>query len=131
MKERHIEDGKISQHGRGLGTVTEAMVMKRARELAVINGRSRKQVLDSDMEQARRELTGEEPLAPEASAAEQVPEEGRWQSVPESVGRKEPALAADDEQTFSEKLVEEGAEEAEHEQMLQATRERKRREIEG
>ena len=131
MKERHNEPGKISNHGRGLGTVTEAMVLKRARELAIINGRSQKQVLESDVEQARRELTGEEPLAPEPTAAEQVPEEGRWQPVPESTGREAPHVPAADEQTASEELVEEGAEEAEHDQMLQATRQRKKRETES
>src|ERR1051326_2164721 len=104
MEERHNEQGKISNHGRGLGTVTKAMVRKRARELAIINGRSQHQVLDSDIEQARRELTGEEPLAPEPTAAERVPEENRWQSVAESTGREDAPSPAADEQTSPQKM---------------------------
>ena len=70
MKQNRIEEGRLSEKGRGLGTVTEKMVRKRARELAVINGRNENQVLDSDLEQARRELTGEEGLVPKPTAAD-------------------------------------------------------------
>lgn len=127
MKQNRIEVGRFSDHGRGLGTVTEAMVQKRARELAVINGRRKNQVLDSDLEQARRELT-EEGLVPPPTAAEELPEENRWEAVPESVGHKAPAIPTPDEQTFAEKLVEEGVEDAEHDQMLRATRQSAKRE---
>ena len=36
MKENRIEEGRFSQHARGLGTVTEGMVRERARQLAQI-----------------------------------------------------------------------------------------------
>ena len=65
MKQNKIEEGRFSQKARGLGTVTEEMVRKRARELALISGRDEKQMLDSDLAQARRELTGEQRLTPE------------------------------------------------------------------
>src|SRR5438105_3259233 len=123
MKQNRIEEGKLSAKGRGLGTVTEEMVRKRARELAVINGRDENQMLDSDLAQARRELTGEEKLTPKPTAAEQLPEESRWQPVPESTGREAPKVAPADEQTVAEELVEEGVEEAEHDQMIKAARE--------
>ena len=122
MRENRKEEGRFTEHARGLGTVTKAMVRQRAEELAVINGRSRHQVLDRDLEQARRELTGQEGLVPEPTRAEQLPEEDRWESVPESAGGQAPTVLAADEQTFAEQLVEEGVEEAEHEQMLEATR---------
>ncbi len=128
MKQNQIEEGRFSQHARGLGTVTEEMVRRRARELAVISGRAPDQVLDFDLDQARRELTGEERLVPEPSAAEQLPEGDRWESVAESVGHKPPTVPASDEQTFAEKLVEEGVEDAEQDQMVRATRESLRRE---
>src|SRR5579859_2049147 len=113
MKENQIEEGRFTERARGLGTVTEAMVRQRAGELAIINGRSAKQVLDSDLEQARRELTGAERLNPPPTPAEELPEENRWEAVPESVGQKAPTVPAPDEQTFAEKLVEEGVEDAE------------------
>src|SRR6185436_7676757 len=58
MKQDDIEAGKISRHAQGLGTVTWDMVRARAREIAIINGRTPRTVLPSDFEQARRELTG-------------------------------------------------------------------------
>jgi len=98
---------------------------KRAKELALINGRQ--QVLDSDFEQAKRELTREEHLTPEPTAAEKLPEESRWEPVGESVAKEGPKVPAPDEQTFAERLVEEGVEDAEHDQMTRATRQSLRR----
>lgn len=121
MKESRIEEGRFTEQGHGLGTVTKGMVRKRAQELALINGRQ--QVLDSDLEQAKRELTREEHLTPEPNAAERLTEDERWEPVPESVGKEAPKVLPPDEQTFAEKLVEEGVEDAEHDQMTRATRE--------
>lgn len=122
MKQDRIEEGRFTQHGQGLGTVTPGMVRKRAEELALVKGRSRKHVLDSDLDEARRELTGEERLNPEPTAAELVPEEERWEPIAPSRGRKAPTVPAPDEQTFEEELVEEGVEDAEQDQMVRATK---------
>jgi hypothetical protein len=122
MKENRIEEGRFTEHAHGLGTVTQKMVWQRAREIALINGRSENNILEADLEQARRELTGRERLNPQATPAEEIPEERRWEEVPESTGQQAPTVAAPDEQTFAEKLVEEGVEEAEHDQMVEATR---------
>jgi len=128
MKRNRIDEGRLSEKGAGLGTVTREMVLKRAREIAEINGRAH--VIDADFQQAHRELTGEELLEPRSTAAEQLPEDKRWTEVPEDEGRKIPEVPASDEQTFAEKLVEEGVEEAEHDQMTRATREAARRDQE-
>ncbi len=122
MRENRTEEGRFTRHAEGLGTVTEAMVRQRAQELAVINGRSKHQVLDSDLDQARRELTGEERLVPEPTAAEALPEEDRWETVPDASGHQIPSVPVPDEQTFAERLVEEGIEDAEQDQMLKATK---------
>jgi hypothetical protein len=126
MKESNIEEGRFTAQGHGLGTVTREMVQKRARELALISGRE--QVLDSDFQQAKRELTREDDLPPEPDAEEKLPEDSRWEPVLESVGKEAPKVPPFDEQTFAEKLVEEGVEDAEHDQMTRATRESLRRE---
>ena len=94
MKQNRIDEGRISDRGKGLGTVTEEMVEQRAREIAVINGREARNVLDSDIDQARRELLGQERLNPSPTGAELVPEEDRW--IPEggSTGRKTDTVPA-------------------------------------
>ena len=127
MKRDPNEEGRFSEGGQGLGTVTREMVHKRAAELAVINGRSEKNILDSDWNQAYRELTGAERLVPEAPAEENLPDDSRGTGIAASTGHQVEAVPAPDEQTFAEKLVEEGVEDAEQDQMIQATRESLRR----
>lgn len=127
MKQNPIEDGRLSDHGRGIGTVTKEMVMKRAREIAVINGRTTTNVLDSDVDEAQRELEGEDEMNPQPTAAENLTEDQRWEPVAGSQGRKAPTYPASDEQTVAEKLYDEGVADAEHDQEIQATREDLRR----
>jgi hypothetical protein len=129
MKENRVEEGRFTEQGHGLGTVTREMVLKRARDLALINGRE--QVLESDFAQAKRELTKEEHLTPDPGRLENVPEDERWQPVPESMGKEAPTVPAPDEQTFAERLVEEGVEDAEHDQMTKAARESLKRDQES
>jgi hypothetical protein len=123
MKQDQIEEGRFSKSGEGLGTVTKRMLRKRAAEIAVINGRDSKHVLDSDIEQARRELQGEERLYPLSTAEEKLPESKRWEPVPGTPGRKRQIVSAADEQTYEEKLVEEGVADAEHDQQVASARE--------
>jgi hypothetical protein len=127
MNENSLDQGRFTENGHGLGTVTQAMVRQRARELALINGRSPHHPLDSDLEEAWRELTGQERLVPTPPQEESLTEESRWEGVPESVGHQAPTVPAPDEQTFAEKLVEEGVEDAEQDQMVRAERESRRR----
>jgi len=116
----------VTVKGKALGTVTRRMVRKRARELADISGRTEGKVLDSDVKEARRELTGKEGLVPRRTPAERLPEESRWKTVAESVGRRGPKVPPPDEQTVAEELVEEGVEEAEHDLMVRAVRKQRR-----
>jgi hypothetical protein len=123
MEENPIDEGRFSIRGEGLGTVTEEMVRQRAAELAIINGRSSNNILDSDLREARRELTGRERLDSPPEPGEELSEAERWDPVPGSSGSAAPTVPAPDEQTFAEKLVEEGVEDAEQDQMVQGTRE--------
>ena len=99
---------------------------QRAAELARINGRRPGQVLDADMDEARRELTGAAGLVPTPTPAEQLTEDQR-EAVPASHERQAPKVLPADEQTVAEQLVEEGAEDAEQEHMSEGTRESQRR----
>jgi hypothetical protein len=123
MKQDHIEEGKILLHFKGLGTVTEEMVRARARELALINGRSPEHLSPEDLRQAKRELTGEPTPPPEGDREDSLPESERWDPNAGSQGRQAGVVPAHDEQTDVEKLVEEGVNEAEHEQLVEGTRE--------
>jgi len=62
MKNDQIEEGKIAEGGLGIGAVTRSMVVKRAREIAVIGGRGPNHLEQSDWDQAWRELTGQDEI---------------------------------------------------------------------
>jgi hypothetical protein len=127
MSNNPLDEGRISEDGRPVGTVTVDMVLARARELAIINGRSPHKVLDTDLEQARRELTGEGDKDPEEATIESLPESERWDPVPGSSGQQVPTVPLVDESVENEKLVQEGVDEAEHDQMLQGSEEAAKR----
>ncbi len=117
----------MTANSAGIGTVNREMVQKRAIELALINGRSADEASKSDWEQARRELTGESDLDTKEALLESMPESERWDPVPGSGGHKVPSVSSDDAdeegRSDNERLVEEGIAGAEHDQMLQATKE--------
>jgi hypothetical protein len=127
MKKNPTKQGALTENSAGLGTVTRKMVRERAVELAVINGRSASDVSKTDWEQAKRELTGEPDADPKTAMLESVPESERWDPVPGSTGRKVPVAPSADEddegRSDNERLVEEGLEEAEQDQMRQASQE--------
>jgi hypothetical protein len=127
MKTNPLKEGTLTENSAGLGTVTRKMVRERAIELAVINGRSARDVSKSDWEQAKRELTGGSDTEPKEAVLESAPESERWDPVHGSTGHKVPVAPSEDEddegRSDNEKLVEEGIEGAEHDQMLQANRE--------
>jgi hypothetical protein len=126
MKSNPLKEGVLTINSAGIGTVTRGMVRERAVELAVINGRAEQDVSKTDWDQAKRELTGEPELGPKEAEMESAPESERWDPVPGSTGHKVEVTSGDDEDTdgrsHSARLVEEGINEAAHDQMLQAVR---------
>jgi hypothetical protein len=126
MKTNPLKKGVIMENAGGIGTVTRKMVRERAIELAIINGRTAHDVSESDWEQAKRELTGGEEMDPKEAKLEEVPESERGDPVPGSDGKKVPVASSEDEdsegRSDNERLVEEGVEEAEQDQMRQASR---------
>ena len=121
-----LKEGALTENSAGIGTVTRGMVRERAVELALINGRTELEVSKSDWEQAKRELTGEPDTDPKEAVLESAPESERWDPVHGSTGHKVPVASSEDEddegRSDSERLVEEGIAEAEHDQRLQAAR---------
>src|SRR5580700_9663122 len=126
MNTNPLKKGTITENSAGIGTVTRKMVRERAIELAVINGRSAQDVSKSDWEEAKRELTGEPDMDPKEAVLESAPESERWDPVPGSTGHKVPVAPSEDEddegRSDNERLVAEGVEGAEHDQMRLASR---------
>jgi len=118
------KDAALIIDSTGVGTVTDKMVRERAVELAITDGRTAQEVSSSDLEQAKRELTGGS-----EALLESAPESERWDPLPGSTGRVIPVNSVDDEddegRSTSERLVEEGVLEAEHDQMRQAAKKQK------
>src|SRR4051812_13102902 len=111
-----IGQGKITQHGGGVGTVTREMVQKRARELAISDGRSASEVTSSDWEQAKRELSGAAGSATVQDDVEEATSSMEWDPAPGTIGQRAGTQEVDDEQTFAEQLTQEGVEEADHDE---------------
>src|ERR1700721_2495480 len=97
MKTDPLKQGTLTENGAGIGTVTREMVRERATELAVINGGSEEDVSVFDLEQAKRELTGETDIDPKEAILEAAPESERWDPVAGSTGHKGPMAASEDE----------------------------------
>lgn len=116
MNERREASGKISDHDKGLGTVTRQMIEDRAAEIAVIEGRSRPTKEDRLL--ARRELLGAEGALHNVEELEDLdsldPSE-----VKTEPGHHAPNFATDDEEAVGREMVEHGIQEAQHEQMLE------------
>jgi hypothetical protein len=125
MKPNPQETGKMLNHGEEAGPVTTAALEARAKEIAIIRGATHG-FTKEDLVAARKELRGEN--IPDNRAEDETAEIGvpRDPSEPiENRGRQAPTQPAPDEQEAAARLVAEGVEEAQHEQMLAARRERR------
>jgi hypothetical protein len=114
--------GIISDHFHAVGTVTREMVQERAREIAIINGHSVNHCTRQDWVDAQRELTGAIPGLDDED--DQLIETAAWGEEPMSAGHAVDRMEAPDEQTICEELVEQGINEAEHDQMVEAAKSR-------
>jgi hypothetical protein len=126
MNKNPLNKGMLTENSVGIGTVTPEMVEARANELAAIAGRVPPEATEADYEQAKRELTGGPEMDVQETVLESIAESERWDPVPGSTGRHAPEPLGEDGdsegRSESAQLVEEGVNEAEHDQMLQAAR---------
>ena len=106
--------GKITQN-----TVTPDEVNERARELSLISGREPNRRTTSDLREAKEELRGDD--AADAPSDDPGIQPSGMGAPPVSHGRKiEPQLPHDDE--VEARTVEEGIDEDEHSEMLEASK---------
>ena len=114
MNEAQRRKGKILSGTGGIGTVSPQMIEERAHEIARSDGRA--QPNDLDRTRAREELSGATSGSEKAATRE---EPGRdWGMPLVSSGEKAPTVRPEDEQNIPEKLIQEGIEEADHDQRL-------------
>jgi hypothetical protein len=130
MEKNPLNQGVSTDTSTGVAPVSRERVHARARELALIAGRTPPQVAQADYEQATRELTGETEMDRQAAMLGSFPESKRWNPAPGSSGRQAPESASEDEDEDEDadeegrsktgQLVDEGAGEAERDQLIQA-----------
>lgn len=120
--------GRILRHGKSVSEISNDALAERARELAIIDGRSPHDITEEDLELSRAELCGEH--LPETTLEDAVSSGGltRDPSEPVSIsGRQAPEQNEPEDQEVMERLVLEGVEEAQHDQMLAARQRREDR----
>jgi len=126
MEPNPLKEGLLTENSAGIGTVSRKMVLERAVELAVIDGRSRQEVAKSDWEQAKRELTGRPEEDRKELLLEAADEAERWDPLPGSTGQKAPVAGSEDEdeegQSDNTRLTEEGMAGAEHDHLRQSAK---------
>jgi hypothetical protein len=123
------EPGRILRHGYRADQITDDAIDQRARELAQIAGRSPELITEEDRRRARAELSGESLPATTLTDSEGTAGLTRDPSEPPSdTGMHVPQQDEPDNQQVAERLVLEGVEEAQHDQMLAASRQRRREE---
>jgi hypothetical protein len=97
MNTNSLRQGLLTETSAGVGTVTRKMVLTRAVELAVIDGRSPEEVSKSNWEQAKRELSSGPEIDPKEALLESAPESDRWDPVAGSAGHKVRVSSSADE----------------------------------
>jgi hypothetical protein len=128
MKKTGQNQGKISDHFNGLGTVTRDAVLKRAREIALINGRGPNHYTQDDFNEAKRELVGDAAVNDGEGAEQRLDELVAWDEPLDAAGHSVKKKEPEDELSPAQQLVEEGMVEAEHEQMVEGARHPKNQE---
>jgi hypothetical protein len=125
MNEEQQPSGKIEFHGKGMGVPSREDIERRAREIALIDERNPDEFTDADWAQARRELLGKIENTPPEEDDKNIKLEDEWEVTPDDRGHKvpRPGVEDDDGETLGGHLVEDGIEEASHDQMLEARRE--------
>ena len=118
MSNHHVS-AKIINHSHGQGATSIDDVHQRASELAQIDGRDGKKFTQTDLENARRELSG--------GHFDNEDQEGECfvltsDSIAGSTGHHVPNQSSDESENAVSELIMEGMEEAEHEQMLEASK---------
>jgi hypothetical protein len=119
MAKNPREGLKMELHGKGVGGFSEQDIDRRAKELALIDGRTTS--TDEDRNRAVAEFRDADLPDAVNEDADSMQSMSRDPSDPlTDRGRQVPTYGGEDEKTMLEHLALEGVEEAQHEQMLQS-----------
>jgi hypothetical protein len=125
---KRTTQNKLMLHGSGTGDLGNDDVEKRAREIAVIRGRSADRVAEEDRAEAFAELEGS--LLPDTTGRDAGNRGALSRDPSEPVADSGHEVVTDnpteDDEDARERLATEGVEEAQHDQML-AAREKEHR----
>jgi hypothetical protein len=125
---KRSKQGKLMLHGSGTGDLGNDDVERRAREIAVIRGRSAERVSEEDRAEAWAELEGS--LLPGTTGSDTQTRGALSRDPSEPVADSGHEVvtenASEDDEDARERLATEGVEEAQHDQML-AAREKEHR----
>jgi hypothetical protein len=125
MKNQTDQTGRILRHGKRASEITEEEIASRARELAIIDGRSAHEVTSEDLARSRAELRGQH--LPDTTLEDSVSHAALTRDPSEPIsdtGMQVPEQNEPEDQEVMERLVLEGVEEAQHDQMLAARQQR-------
>jgi hypothetical protein len=112
------QSAKILRGTEGVGTVTPQMIEERAHQIARADGRA--EANDLDRTRAREDLTGGLEQAPTVAEPDDD-----WYTPRGSSGEKAPTVRPEDEANIPEKLIQEGVDEADHDQRSKSGRTQK------
>ena len=103
---------KILRGTEGIGTVTAQMIEERAQEIARADGRA--QANDLDRTRAREDMSTSKSGPEEAPTSEEPDPD--WYTPRGSSREKAPTVRPEDDENIPEKLIQEGIDEADHDQ---------------
>lgn len=127
MNIKEPSSGRILIHGKGSGNAGRADIIRRARELAEIDGRAGSEPTDQDLANAEAELLGRDLPETNSDDEDSRGSISRDPSEPMSISGHEVATREGaDEEKAVERLALEGVDEAQHEQMLESRRRERR-----
>ncbi|MDE1169996.1 MAG: hypothetical protein PW734_02110 [Verrucomicrobium sp.] len=110
-------NGRVGERSSGLGDISPALVEARAEEIAVSDGRRAEEATEADYRQAERELLASVPTE------RQTPEPPRAVRLPEQAmatpGVQAPNPYRDEDGQIGAELVEEGVQEAVHDDFVE------------
>jgi len=127
MNAQRQNSAKILNHAHGMGVPTSEEVRRRARELAQIDGYAEPN--EEHWQQAKRELHGGHDFDNGSNEHEMQLLVSEHDFVSADPGRHTPKVGLDDDHVVEE-LIAEGMDEALHEQMLEARKDRSDEEVE-
>ena len=122
MRETRSPEQKahIIVHDEGMGVPTPDRIEKRARELAIINGRAASGYTEEDFRQAKLELMQEPDPDDEEMEEKDLPFEPGSGDVLGGRETQAENFGGADESSVAEELIREGLDEALHDEMLES-----------